>query len=297
MSRRLDIGIASYGNPAGLQRLLESLMKTCTTDWRAVIVVNSHPDQEQNDAVNRILKGWEDIDSNEDGERQRIKLIRPKGNIGYVGAVNRIMQECESEYIAYCDHDVVHHSNGWDELMALTLDRYHELGIVFPNGGPYPIPRAMYVEILWGVGCNWMMSRRVAAEVGGFDPEIGHHEEVDYQIRLRLAGYKIAALPQIQVQHMAVASSDPASQDRISKGVINWVNKWVRYFGGQNMSYFASNVLRHEDWPTSALYLEEYFKQALPNLNLNPEVVVVNGQEFDLIKVPRLKGFYRSRII
>jgi GT2 family glycosyltransferase len=207
------------------------------------------------------------------------------------------MQECESEYIAYCDHDVVHHTEGWDELMASTLDRYHELGIVFPNGGAYPIPRAMYTEILWGVGCNWMLPRRVAAEVGGFDPEIGHHEEVDYQTRLRLAGYKIAALPQIQVQHMAVASSDPASQDRISKGVVNWVNKWVRYFAGQNMSYFASNVLRHEDWPTSALYLEQYFLQYYPDMNKAPDVVVINGQEFDLIRVPRLKGFYRSRII
>lgn len=291
MSRRLDIGIASYGNPIGLQRLIESLMKTCTTDWRAFIICNPHPDAEQARQVGILYQSI---------ERQlgtKVKLIHPKDNIGYVGAVNRILTECETEYIAYCDHDVIHHTQGWDELMAMTLDRFHELGIVFPNGGSYPIPRAMYTEILWGVGCNWMLPRRVASEVGGFDAEIGHHEEVDYQTRLRLKGYKIAALHQIAVQHMAVASNDPASQDRISKGVIKWVNKWVRYFGGAHMSYFASNVLRHEDWPTSALYLEEYFKQALPDLNLNPEVVVVNGQEFDLIRVPRLKGFYRNRII
>ena len=34
-----------------------------------------------------------------------------------------------------------------------------------------------------------------------------------------------------------------------------------------------------------------------PGLNDNPEVVVIEGRSYDLIKVPRFKDFYRSRII
>jgi hypothetical protein len=43
--------------------------------------------------------------------------------------------------------------------------------------------------------------------------------------------------------------------------------------------------------------MEQYFQEKLPGLNDNPETVFVEGIEYDLIKVPRLKGFYRGRVI
>lgn len=287
MSRRLDIGIASYGNPGGLQRLLDSLHHRCRTDWRAVVIVNPHPDPAANAEVQAVLSN----------AGPRIWRVDREANIGYVGAVNKILELAETEYVAYCDHDVVQHTDGWDEMLCGLLDRHHELGMVFGGGGAYPIDRGTYTEILWGVGCCWVLPRRVIAEVGDFDPSIGHHEEVDYQTRVRLAGYRIAAHPQVAVEHAAKASSDPASHERISRGVVAWVNKWTRYFCGKQITYHSPNVMRHEDWPPSALYLEEYWKLHLPGLNANPEVVVVNGQAFDLIKVPRLKEFYRHRVI
>ena len=35
----------------------------------------------------------------------------------------------------------------------------------------------------------------------------------------------------------------------------------------------------------------------IPNLNENPEVVTLEVREYDLIKVPRFKDFYKGRII
>ena len=285
--RKLDIGIASYGNPEGLSKLLRSLEQHCRTDWRAVVISNPHPDREQDEAALGILQG----------AGARVEILRQEKNIGYVGAVNEILARAMTEYVAYCDHDVEHFTEGWDDLMAGTLDRFHEVGMLFGNGGPYPIDRGNYWEILWGVGCCWMLPRRVITKVGPFDGEIGHHEEVDYALRVRLAGYRIAALPEVRLAHAAKASTDPAAQDRISKGVIAWVDKWEKFFGGERQGYHSPKVLRHELWPPSALYLEEYFRRHLPDLNASPETVTIMGQEFDLIRVPRLKGFYRHRII
>lgn len=293
--RRLDIGIAAYGNPEGIDRLLTSLREKCTTDWRAIVIMNPHPDQTLNAQVGDVLRRHFYDATRE--EHPRINVYPQEQNIGYVGAVNKILAMAETEYVVWCDHDVIQHTVGWDEQLAGLLDRHHELGMVFGAGGAYPIPRDNYVEILWGVGCCWMLPKRVISDVGEFDPEIGHHEEVDYQTRVRLAGYKIASHPGVQIQHMGKASADPAAQERISKGVIKWVTKWTHYFCGQRVDYFSPNVMRHEDWPPSALYLEEYFKQFMPDLNKNPNSVVINGMEFDLIRVPRLKGFYRGRII
>jgi hypothetical protein len=134
-------------------------------------------------------------------------------------------------------------------------------------------------------------------DVGFFDEEIGHQNEVDYQTRLRLAGWKMGVAKEVNVQHFATATVSPEASDRISKGVVEWMNKWVAYFCGKNMNYFSSNVLRFEDWPCNALYLEEYWKLKIPTLNDNPEVVTLDGRQYDLIKVPRLKDFYKGRII
>ena len=136
-------------------------------------------------------------------------------------------------------------------------------------------------------------------EVGYFDNEIGHQNECDYCMRVRMAGWKCAAATEVVVSHDASQTNEqsPESIERISKGVVEFVNKWNRYFNGANYNYHSANVTRWEDWPPNALYLEEYWKLRIGGLNDNPEVMLLDGREYDLIKVPRYKGFYRGRII
>lgn len=301
--RRLDIGIASYGSPDKLDVTLSLLRAHCRTDWRCFVILNPHPDPEVDHAVNRVVQLQDD---------PRIRPVDMPANVGYAGAVNEIFRRAETEYISYCDNDAHVTTPGWDETMAGLLDRHHELGIVFPAGGAYPIDRGNYHEILWGCGFNWMTTRVAASDVRNFqathfglsgkkwfDDSLGHQEEVDYVTCLRLLGYKIASCPDVHVVHHATASSDPAAQERISRGVVRWVCKWERFFTGQVDGYHSPTVLRHELWPPSALYLEQYYQtvglgQAL---NAEPQVMNIAGQEMDLIRVPRLKGFYRGRVI
>jgi GT2 family glycosyltransferase len=298
--RSLDLGIAAYGNPSALERAVTSVRERSTTAWRLLIVCNRHPDDARAratfDVASRLAEG--------DPERIFTKVPSPHLstdglgiNVGYPGAVNEILHWAQTEYVAYLDHDVTLHTAGWDETMTSVLDRFHEIGMLFPGWGPYPIDRGPYVEILWGVGCCWMIPRRILRDIGLFDRDLGHHEEVDFATRVRLYGLKIAAAKDVSIHHAAEASSDPAAQERIAKGVEKWVNKWCLYFAGRGVTYHSPNVIRHEDWQVNALYLEEFWKQQLPNLNAAPETVVVGGTEYDLIKVPRLKGFYRHRVI
>lgn len=299
------MGVASYGNPQALEQTLSSIRRMSTTDFRCLIVSNVHPDAGQHARAVEIIMQHVAADS------RFVPKLRDD-NIGYSGAVNEILAWAETEYIAYMDNDAIPMSHGWDELMAATLDKFHEIGILFPNGGGAPIDRGEYLEILWGVGFCWMTTRLAAQDVlhegplltlqdgrlQYFDEVIGHQDEVDFQTRVRLAGYKIAALPSVNVIHRASASSNPASLERINRGVVNWVDKWCHYFCGKDIGYHSTNVWRHEDWPPSALHMERYFKQHLgENFNATPNTVVINGVEYDLIRVPRLKGFYRNRII
>lgn len=285
--RRLDIGLVAYGNARGIEHALQSMKATMQTDYRVLVVVNPHPNEALNTEVLQAIGRQPD--------RVTIKVMEQ--NVGYAGGVNEILKWAEGDYIAYSDHDAAFHTPGWDERMCRLLDSKHEIGMLFPNGGAAPIPRGEYTEILWGIGCAWMLTRLAYADVGLFDTEIGHQEEVDFCTRVRLAGYLIAAIPDIRVSHAASASSNPANQERINRGVRNWVDKWARYFGGKDVNYHSPNVIRHTDWNVHALHMEKYFQQHLPGLNAAPETVVVEGTEYDLIKVPRLKGLYLGRIV
>lgn len=289
MSRRLDIGIACFGHPELLQRTINSIREMSTTDYRLIFVLNHHPDESIRAQVNAIIAS--------EITKGRAIVWDQQGNFGYAHAVKMLQIGADTEYIAYCDDDVVINTRGWDETLCSYLDRFHEIGMIFPNGGAYPIPRGPYNEIMWGVGFCWVLSRLAQSEVGYFDAEIGHQNECDYALRVRMGGWKCASAPDVSVSHMATATNDPDSNERISKGVREFVDKWCAKLCGKNVNYHSTNVLRWDDWHCNALYLEEYWKLRMPGLNASPEVVTIEGREYDLIKVPRYKGFYTGRII
>lgn len=289
MSRRLDIGVVSYKNPQKLQRALESIERQSRTDWRCFIVHN--PAEGPEDAAARqVIEAARNRDAH-------FVPIYGETNVGYAGGVNEILLRAETEYIAYIENDAEILTPDWDEKLCSYLDRFHEIGMIFPNGGAYPINRGPYDEIMWGVGFAFVINRLAMRDTGLFDDKIGHQNECDYALRLRMAGWKCAAAANVAIAHHATATNDPASIERMNRGVIEFMNKWNQYFGGKNLNYHSPNVLRWEDWPANALYLEEYWKLKMPELNKAPEVVMLDGREYDLIKVPRFKDFYRGRII
>ncbi len=290
MSRRLDVGIAVYSSPGLLANAIASIEKHSTTDYRLILIVNPHPDTKVRDDLRSLL-------SRVMPANPRIVVRELPENVGYAGAVNEILACSESEYIAYCDEDVEVLTTGWDETLCSYLDRFHEVGFIAPNGGAYAIQQPGYQEVLWAVGFCFVMPRIVVENVGFMDTTIGHQNEVDLEMRVRMGGYTIAAAPEVRVAHNATSSNDPAANSRIARGVESFVTKWTNYFGGKNLTYHSPNVLRFEDWHPTALHLERWWLLRYPELNANPEVITVEGRKYDLIKVPRLHGFYTNRII
>lgn len=288
--RRLDIGVASYRNPGKLRRTLETIEHSSSTDWRCFIIHNpsdGHDDQEAREVIEDAVR-----------RNARFVAVLMGENVGYAGAVNELlMKRAETEYIAYCDNDIEIRTAGWDEKLCFHLDRFHEIGMIFPNGGAGMMDRGNYHEVMWGVGFCFVLNRLAMMDTGFFDEQIGHQNECDYCLRVRMAGWKCAAVPGIHVAHHATATTDPAAIERINAGVRAFVDKWNYYFNGKNFNYHSPNVTRWHDWPPNALYLEEYYRTKLPGLNANPEVVTIDGTDYDMIKVPRFKDFYRGRII
>ena len=317
MSRRLDLGIASYGNSEKLLVTLDSIIKHTVSDWRCFIVDNPGPDPE----TRTVIRGAANRD-------HRFIPVYLDSNIGYAGAVNTIIDCCVSDtpYIVYMDNDVEIHTPGWDLALMKILDDYDECAQVFPGYGHYGFFNGRYHECLWNAGYFWMA--RKTALVGllnkeyphrgsGFvpsknnwpmDTNLGHHEEVDLIIRFRMAGFTIGCNPDVHVTHHETATSSPESARRIHMGVVRWMNKYNRYFCGDVLKYpnpdpdskegYDPRSLRYTDWHPMALYLERMTLHYFPDWNANPRTVNVPGVgEMDVIEVLKPKGCYVGRAI
>ena len=60
--RRLDIGVASYKNPACLRGTLASIQANSVTDWRCFILMSGN-DSEDNQTANEIAREFAGVDS------------------------------------------------------------------------------------------------------------------------------------------------------------------------------------------------------------------------------------------
>jgi GT2 family glycosyltransferase len=307
MKEDLTIGIASYGNAEKLRATLKSICEMSVTNYKVVVIHN--PGAADDDAARKVIAEYERLSD-------RVFPIWMPQNVGYVGAVNKLLELADTEYVAYCDNDIEIRTHGWDVLLIKPMLDYDEIGWVFPGRGHYGFYNGQYHECLWNAGYCWMLRRKAVEDVSTqrrgplgaplFDTALGHHEEVDYMIRLRLHGWRVACRPDVTVLHHETATKrseeDHKPGGRIHDGVVRWMNKWNGYFAGDELKYsmtrYDDRMLRFTDWNVDALYLERMTLASYPQLNAHPESVHVPGVgEMDVIKVLKPKGCYVGRAI
>lgn len=297
----LEIGIASYRSPEKLKRAIDSIYAMTEQPFRLTVWHNSTNDKDDQGCRAVLLAAG--------------VLWEHSPNVGYAGAVNGLLAQCSTPYFAYCDNDVEIRTKGWDTRMLEVLEKHPEVAQVFPGSGHYGFFNGKYHECLWSAGYCWMVATEVVRNrvpTCGFmnllDVKLGHHEEVDLMIRLRLAGFQIACIPDVNVFHNETSTQSPESAKRIHRGVVSWMNKWNRYFCGEAFKYpnpdpdskegYDPRTLRYTDWPPCALYLERMTLALFPEWNKSPRVVNVPGVgEMEAVEILKPKGCYAGRAI
>jgi GT2 family glycosyltransferase len=318
---QLEIGVCSYRNPEALKRALDSIHTNTVQPFTLRIWHNATQDKENDDARRAI---------------ESVKCERTiSENVGYAGAVNGMLAQSTAPYFLYCDNDIEVQTRGWDEQLMDVLENNPECAQVFPGTGHYGFYNGRYNECLWNAGYCWMLKRtalfpnfRYPENVSGtpqvMDCSLGHHEEVDLMVSLRLAGFTIGCVPDVRVLHHETASSSQSfeTKKRIHAGVVRFMNKWNRYFCGDVLKYpdpdqefngehftsgegYDPRMLRYTDWPPCALYLERWTLAQFPEWNSQYQGVALSGMrivqtsvgEMDAIEVLKPKGFYRGRAI
>lgn len=135
-----------------------------------------------------------------------------QGNLGFGAAHNRMMAAAFADpaidaYVCV-NPDAVLHPHCLRELAGEAAAR-EDTGLVearqFPDEHPKPYDPATH-ETAWCSGCVLLVTRRLFAELGGFDERFFMYcEDVDLSWRARAAGLSIRVAPAALAHHYTVA--------------------------------------------------------------------------------------------
>jgi len=207
----IDIIIVTYNAKDALQRCIRSLYRHTDQSRFSLTIVDNHSSDKTAHYLEKLGKS--------------VKTITMHKNAGFSAGANAALRVTDNEFVALMDDDV-EVTKGWLDTLYTHLECDPRAGIagckiVFPNGR---IASAEYlVKIFHPYGCNeidkgqysyvracdalagpcWLMRRSMIERIGYFDERFFpcQHEDIDYCLRARLAGYKIMYAGDAHVIH------------------------------------------------------------------------------------------------
>jgi hypothetical protein len=87
---------------------------------------------------------------------------------------------------------------------------------------------------MWGLGGFFAIRRSVFDKVGGWDEHLTHQVEPDFNLRVRMAGWRVAEVPGVRMVHLGEGEQHDTfrRQAQIIVGVHQMLGKWNKRFVG-----------------------------------------------------------------
>ncbi len=207
MPELVSVVLCAHNGGATLDAQLESLAaQDYSGRWELVFV-----DDASTDGTSAVATAWR--------ERLPMRMISLTQRGGLPNARNVAGGASEGDILLFCDQDDVA-DPGWITALAAASRHAAAFGGFIEEerlnapeirGWRYPftsgaLPKAFGI-FPFGVGCNCGVRRSVFDAVGGFSPSysIGG-DEVDFFVRVQLAGYQVAFVPDA-IMHIRHRSS------------------------------------------------------------------------------------------
>lgn len=285
----ITIGIPCFN---AQDTILRALKSTLNQDWnnKEILVVDDASTDQSVETIQNFIK-----------QHPNVRLIMHKSNAGPAAARQTVLNEAKGSFIAFFDDDdeslpkrlaaQYKHIYSYEEQTGERLIACYASGTrLYPNGyemnmtaiGAKPeIPYGSAVadrllffgggsKFFYGEGtptCSLMARKSTFEAVGGFDLDFRRVEDVDFAIRLALAGGHFIGCPeQLFIQHATKAADKAPEKNRDAElqlakkhkdylksvGRYTYAKKWplLRYhhFKGQYFQMFIlllELIIRH----------------------------------------------------
>lgn len=221
--------ILNWNGEALLRRFLPQVVANSDPEITRIVVA----DNGSSDGSVELLK--KEFDG-------KVDIIAYDSNLGFAAGYNRAILEAGSHpYCALLNSDLAT-DPGWDHALLEFMEGNPDVGACQPkilnyndptrfdyagacggyldcNGYPYCRGRIFGVcetdngqydtvaDVFWASGAALMIRRKLYLALGGLDPQFfAHMEEIDLCWRVRLAGYRVTAVPAASVRHLGGGS-------------------------------------------------------------------------------------------
>ncbi len=231
----ITVGITAYNAAATIERAARSAL---AQDWanKEIVIV----DDASTDTTQEIIARLAAL-------HPSIRAFRNAENLGPAGTRNRILQEARGAFIAFFDDDdeslpsrlSTQHRRitDYERHGAQLIACYASGTRLYPNGykiklnaigSREKIPQGSAVAdhalffgrqpgLFYGTGtpsCALMARREIFAQIGGFDPAFRRVEDIDFAIRLALAGGHFIGCPEnLFLQHATEGGDKSADKN------------------------------------------------------------------------------------
>ena len=221
----VTILIVNWNSGELLTKCLEHLMLQTVKPVRVRVLDNASSDDSAD-----IVSSFENV-----------TLDKSDTNLGFAAGNNRILAECDSEFIALLNPDAFPEQDWLENLLKAALvnpeiaafgsrqldqsnpeyldgigDNYHMSGLVWRqrHGVKQQATDLEQTEIFSPCAAAALYRRQAFLDVGGFDEDFFCYlEDIDLGFRLRLAGHHAMYVPDAIVHHVGSASTGGQHSD------------------------------------------------------------------------------------
>jgi GT2 family glycosyltransferase len=208
-----EFGVVNYNGGETLDDCIGSILKLEAVPGRVFVFDNASADGSA-ERVERRFPG--------------IIVIRSERNLGYAGALNRLLERMTADVVVLCNMDI-RFDHGWaravseafarhpgaDSIASLVIEmtdppRVNSAGIVLfgdlhaQNAGSGELyePEAFHeTEVLGGYGAVMCFRRSALRDVGFDEDYFLFFEETDFYLRFGLRGHRTVLVPDARVHH------------------------------------------------------------------------------------------------
>jgi len=256
-----SIIVPNYNGCQYLDRCLSSLQAQSLKDFEIIVVDNGSSD----DSVAFIRKHFPGV-----------QLVPLNENKGFARATNVGIGRAKYQYIALLNNDT-EVDQSWLENIQLAFskgpevycvtskmidfhdrarldgagDEYTRGGLAMKLGRGHPQKEFDSVRETFSAcagGC--IFKREIFDEVGLFDEDFfANYEDVDFSLRMKVAGYKILYVPDVVIYHIGGATlGGVTSELAVSLSTRNMINVIVKNWPGVLLLRFLPFIFIHQTY-------------------------------------------------
>lgn len=271
----VSVIIPTYGEPAFLEKCIQSVLAQTLSDWELFVVDDNDPDTDARRKTEELMRFFE--------SDERVHYLKHPSNLNGAVARNTGIAEATGKYIAFLDSDDEYKPERLQKCFELMENQPSKVAAVYTGcefrrgGNVYHVEvdvkpgnylvQTLACTFMFCTGSNIFVRKSVVDEIDGFDGKFLRHQDYEFLARI-FKTHDIAAIPEVLV----IKNNENVNLPNVKKMIDikhQYLDKFADYI--HDLSESDQRYIYHSQWLSVAEAAQrskdyktakEYYKKA-----------------------------------